>query len=79
MRFATRGADKFGTGGFIDTTTGALMVDRALVGLDCVKESQHHAGDHVIIVGRVEAVLVPDAGKRSPAVYVNRAFAELTG
>jgi hypothetical protein len=31
----------------------------------------------VIIVGRVEAVLLPNAGRRSPAVYVNRAFAKL--
>jgi flavin reductase ActVB len=77
VRFATRGADKFGAGGFVDTSTGAVVVDRALAGLECVKESQHFAGDHLIIVGRVQSVLLPDDGTRPPAVYVDRAFARL--
>lgn len=77
MRFATKSADKFAAGGFVATSTGALVVDRALAALECVTENQYDGGDHVIILGRVHAVLLSH-GDGSPAVYVNRSFTTLS-
>jgi len=36
--------------------TGAPLLDEALVSIDCRTEAAHDAGDHVIYVGRVEAL-----------------------
>jgi len=39
-----------------EAVTGAPLLDDALVGIDCRVDASHDAGDHVIYVGRVEAL-----------------------
>lgn len=39
-----------------EAATGAPLLDEALVGIDCRVAAAHDAGDHVIYVGRVEAL-----------------------
>lgn len=46
--------------------TGAPLIPGALVGLDCRVEAAHDAGDHVIYVGRVKAIV---RGEGEPLVY----------
>jgi flavin reductase (DIM6/NTAB) family NADH-FMN oxidoreductase RutF len=46
--------------------TGSPLIPGALVSFDCRVEAAHEAGDHVIYVGRVEAVV---RGEGSPLVY----------
>ena len=46
--------------------TGAPLIPGALVSFDCAVVAAHEAGDHVIFVGRVEAVIV---GSGQPLLY----------
>ena len=57
-------------------STGAPLIPGALVSLDCRVVAQHDAGDHVIVVGQIEAVV---KGEGAPLVYYGggyRALAE---
>jgi 3-hydroxy-9,10-secoandrosta-1,3,5(10)-triene-9,17-dione monooxygenase reductase component len=51
--FATSGADKFRGVGWRAGATGSPVLDDVLAAIDCVVESEHDAGDHSIVVGRV--------------------------
>ena len=55
--------------------TGAPILEGALAALDCRVEAAHDAGDHVIYVGRVEAVEVTHG---EPLVYFGGAYRGLT-
>ncbi len=46
--------------------TGAPLIPGALVSLDCRVVAQHDAGDHVIVVGQIEAVV---RGSGEPLLY----------
>ncbi len=74
VRFATRGADKFADKGFRPDEHGLPRLDDASVTLDCATHEVHPAGDHSILVGRVERAHV---GTRRPAVYFRRDFHRL--
>jgi len=43
-----------------EAVTGAPLLDEAMVGIDCQVDAAHDAGDHVIYVGRVEALRVQE-------------------
>lgn len=70
-RFATRGTDKFRNAGFTVGPEGLPVLDRACVRLDCTRHATYAAGDHTILLGRVEHARVGDT---APAVYFRRAF-----
>lgn len=62
--FATRGADKFaGVGWSPSSATGSPVLDGALAWIDCRLETEHDAGDHTIVVGRVVDLDVADGGR----------------
>ncbi|WP_083391318.1 flavin reductase family protein [Parafrankia soli] len=71
VRFATRGADKFADAGFRPDERGLPVLDRACVTLDCAAHAIQPAGDHSILLGRVERTQV---GEDRPAVYFRRRF-----
>ncbi|NHZ70893.1 MAG: flavin reductase [Proteobacteria bacterium] len=78
MTFATRGADKFGSGDWTAPTVvgaGPLLNDSYGV-LECLTIDRTEMGDHWVLYGRVDAggVTNPDA---SPLLYVKRTFARL--
>jgi 3-hydroxy-9,10-secoandrosta-1,3,5(10)-triene-9,17-dione monooxygenase reductase component len=52
--FATKGADRFSRIGWRPSAIGQPILHDALAYIDCVMEDQHDAGDHVIVVGRVQ-------------------------
>ncbi|GAB4472481.1 MAG: flavin reductase family protein [Burkholderiaceae bacterium] len=54
-RFATRGADKFGPTAWRPTDDGLPRLDGCAAWFECDNRSQYEEGDHVILVGRVEA------------------------
>jgi flavin reductase (DIM6/NTAB) family NADH-FMN oxidoreductase RutF len=58
-----------------EAVTGAPLIPGALVGLDCRVEAAHDAGDHVIYVGRVEAVV---RGEGEPLVHYAGGYRALT-
>jgi flavin reductase ActVB len=74
MRFATRGADKFGDSDFAPDSDGVPVLPDASVWLRCSAHSRVEAGDHLILVGRVEEVGI---GPEPPMVYFRRGFHSL--
>ena len=74
MRFATRGADKFGAGDFRPGEHGLPLLDDVSVRLSCSAHGSYPAGDHTVLVGRVEDVHL---GEELPAVYFRRRFHDL--
>lgn len=74
MRFATRGADKFGAGEFRPGEHGVPLLDEVSVRLSCSAHAAYPTGDHTVLVGQVERVHL---GDEVPAVYFRRAFHDL--
>lgn len=54
-RFATRGADKFGPGDWRESDSGLPRFDGCVAWFECANRAQHPEGDHIILVGRIEA------------------------
>lgn len=71
-RFASKEPDKFGEGLFVRTSAGRTVLEDAAAVVHCSVDARHPAGDHVLIVGRADGVMLADKG--SPAVYFDRAF-----
>jgi flavin reductase (DIM6/NTAB) family NADH-FMN oxidoreductase RutF len=55
--------------------TGAPLIPGALASLDCVVTAQHDAGDHVVVVGQIEAVV--RGGGAEPLLYYGGAYKAL--
>ena len=53
--------------------SGVLTFDEALVVVECRVDSEHPAGDHVLVLGAVSGVDVRDPVAR-PLVFVDRAY-----
>jgi flavin reductase ActVB len=72
LRFASRGADKFGPGGLIDgDVTHMPLVAGATVHMECAIVDRLPGGDHTIFIGKVLRAKTFDA---QPMVHYNRAF-----
>lgn len=56
MRFATKGADKFGGDDFLRGQHGAQVLPDAAAVLECSLHSTVPAGDHTIVIGQVLSV-----------------------
>jgi len=54
--FANTGADKFAGVGWSDGSNGAPRLHGALAWIDCSVEDVREAGDHYLVVARVEAL-----------------------
>jgi 3-hydroxy-9,10-secoandrosta-1,3,5(10)-triene-9,17-dione monooxygenase reductase component len=61
--FGGRGADKFAAVRWFPSPGGSPVLDGALAWIDCTVEAVHPGGDHVIVVGRVDGLAAPAAGK----------------
>lgn len=76
MRFASKGADKFAGGAFVEGKLGLPVLPDALAVVECRTEGLFPGGDHTIITGRVLHAWSDDG----PAlVYFMREFFELAG
>jgi 3-hydroxy-9,10-secoandrosta-1,3,5(10)-triene-9,17-dione monooxygenase reductase component len=51
--FASKGAHRFTGVGWSTAASGAPVLEDALAYVDCRTETEHDAGDHVIVIGRV--------------------------
>jgi flavin reductase ActVB len=74
-RFSAKGTDKFAGDGFVETRRRLPVVDDAVSVLECVTFARHQAGDHVIMVGEVEAVTLSGG---DPLVHFDRRFGSIT-
>jgi 3-hydroxy-9,10-secoandrosta-1,3,5(10)-triene-9,17-dione monooxygenase reductase component len=52
--FATKGADRFSRIGWRSSANGQPILHDSLAYIDCEMQEQHDAGDHIIVVGRVQ-------------------------
>jgi len=52
--FATKGADRFSRIGWRTSANGQPILHDSLAYIDCEMQEQHDAGDHIIVVGRVQ-------------------------
>jgi flavin reductase ActVB len=71
LRFATKGANKFVGGEFQPGPGGIPVMPEALASVICAVQDRIPAGDHTILIGRVEEAAV---GEGMPAVFFNRRF-----
>lgn len=72
MKFATRGADKFGGLEVLKgMTTGLPLIPGAHVHLECRIHDRLPGGDHTILVGEV---LSADSDDQPPLLHYNRSF-----
>ncbi|MGH8929472.1 MAG: flavin reductase family protein [Egibacteraceae bacterium] len=74
LRFASKGADKFGSGEFQPSISGFPVLPDALAVIECSTEQRIPGGDHTILIGRVRDC---HAGDGAPMVYFNRDFRTL--
>jgi flavin reductase (DIM6/NTAB) family NADH-FMN oxidoreductase RutF len=70
-RFATRGGEKFAGLEHRDGRWGAPLLSGCLAVLECRTHAQVPGGDHIIMVGEVEAVTVGDG---EPLLYFRGAY-----
>jgi 3-hydroxy-9,10-secoandrosta-1,3,5(10)-triene-9,17-dione monooxygenase reductase component len=57
--FATRGADKFGTTKWQPNASGLPQLAGCIAWFECGNRRQYDEGDHVILVGRIDAFAIP--------------------
>lgn len=72
-QFAGKG-DKYEGVGWKPGTTGSPILSDVLAWIDCVIESLHDAGDHVLVLGRVLAL---DAKDGQPLTYFRGGYGSL--
>jgi flavin reductase (DIM6/NTAB) family NADH-FMN oxidoreductase RutF len=74
-RFAQAGAGKWQGVRHRIGATGAPLLEGALATFECEVEARHDGGDHLIVVGRVLAVDVPEQAE--PLVFFRSHYREL--
>ncbi|MGH8923709.1 MAG: flavin reductase family protein [Acidimicrobiia bacterium] len=75
-RFSRKGVDRFA--GVVERpgSTGApLLVDASVASFECLPHSEHVAGDHTLVVGRV--VALHEYEQRNPLVFFASEFRQL--
>jgi hypothetical protein len=76
--FAVGGADKFAGAAYrAAPVTGAPLLDGVAAWIDCTVRAVHTGGDHLIVVGRVEALDADE--ERAPLLFHRGQFERLAG
>ena len=70
--FAARGGDRAGICGWQVSPRGYPILEKYLAVLECRLEREHHAGDHAILIGRVENLVSGADGDRPLVFYRGR-------
>lgn len=73
--FAVSGADKFAGVDWSPSRSGSPVLAGALAWIDCEIVNEYEAGDHVIVVGRVDALDAEPAAR--PLLFFRSAFERL--
>jgi flavin reductase (DIM6/NTAB) family NADH-FMN oxidoreductase RutF len=77
--FASKAEDKFAAVAWRPTESGMpLLREDAIAWAECMTVQEVEAGDHVVLVGQVEAGEPPAAGKQ-PLVYYRRVWGAWAG
>lgn len=75
-RFAAPGDDKWQNVGWRPSPSGAPILDGAVAWIECSTDSITQAGDHFIVLGRVEHLEVQEPG--SPLLFFQGGFGRFT-
>jgi len=75
-RFAAPGEDKWHGVGWRPSPSGAPILDGAVAWIECCTESITQAGDHYVVLGRVEQLEVQDAA--SPLLFFQGGYGRFT-
>ncbi len=73
--FAVSGSEKFAGIGWSPAASGAPVLDGCLAWIDCDLELVHDAGDHELVIGRVNDLGVEEG---SPLLYYRSGFGKFT-
>lgn len=73
---ASREADKFDAIDWFPAPSGAPVIAGAIAWIDCTPEDTHDAGDHLIVIGRVQALEQLDPSP--PLVFFRGGYGEFT-
>lgn len=74
LRFAARAADKFSECSWRAGANGVPLLDDCLARIECTTTHQHDGGDHVILLGRVDAF---HHGEGAPLVFYAGQFGRI--
>jgi len=69
--FAASGTDGFGVFGHAQSRDGVPLLDNCLARFECRQEGLHEAGDHMIIIGRVQRALLREG---PPLLFVRGVY-----
>ena len=75
-QIAAKNADRFAGVNFHRTAEGAVLLDGAPLWLDCSLENVVEAGDHEIVILRINSL--SDSGESTPAIFHNSEFKTLS-
>lgn len=73
-RFADQRSDRFEGIGYTRGQLGVALIDDALAHLECVVVDRYEAGDHTIVVGRVESAALH---RGRPLAYYRGGYTQL--
>lgn len=74
-RMASKGADKFAGVGWSTSKTGSALLDGVIGYVDCTVHAVHEAGDHYLVIGRVQDMeLLGGDGSPAPLLYYQGAY-----
>jgi flavin reductase ActVB len=73
-RFADQRSDRFDGVGYTRGQLGVALLDDALAHLECTVVDRRDAGDHTVVVGRVEAA---STAQDRPLVYYRGGYTQL--
>ncbi len=71
---ASRDTDKFASIDWFPAPSGAPVIAKAIAWIDCAPEDTHVAGDHLIVIGRVQALAELDPSP--PLVFFRGGYGE---
>jgi flavin reductase (DIM6/NTAB) family NADH-FMN oxidoreductase RutF len=75
-RFADQRSDRFDGVGYTRGKLGVALLDEALAHLECTVVDRREAGDHTIVIGRVDAATCHQG---RPLVYYRGGYTQLDG
>ncbi|MCU1513677.1 MAG: flavin reductase [Microbacteriaceae bacterium] len=76
-QFARKGTDKWAGIKWNPTTSGNPVIEDTLMWLDCDLYAEHEAGDHLIVIGRVNEMSLPEWHTGQPLLYFKGKYRHL--
>ena len=77
-QFARSGTDKWQGMEWSRSQAGNPVLDNTLMWLDCRIWAEHDAGDHLIVLGKVEEISLSDGSSEGPLLYFKGQYRQLS-